>query len=125
MFLLSVHRYECGFCRIAHDTLFHMRGPIPYVVRDAATASGCVVICGTADRFGPLDTLPHRGWVPPWRRAQLGARFVRNEEVVGSNPIWSTFYVFSCLTIIMKPNLTLYTRDTIETYQPAKGGFSL
>ena len=47
------------------------------------------VICGTADRFGALDTLPHRGWVPPWRRAQLGARFVRNEEVVGSNPIWS------------------------------------
>jgi len=33
--------------------------------------------------------------------------------------------VFSCLTIIMKPNLTLYTCDTIETYQTAKGGFSL
>ena len=31
---------------------FSSRGPIPYVVRDAATAIGCVVICGTADRFG-------------------------------------------------------------------------
>ena len=47
------------------------------------------VICGTADRFGALDTLPHRGWVPPWRRAQLGARFVRNEEVTGSTPLYA------------------------------------
>ena len=38
--LLSVHIYECNFCRIAHDTLFHMRGSIPYFVRDATTASG-------------------------------------------------------------------------------------
>ncbi len=80
-------------------------------MRDAATASGYAVTCGVADGDGAL--------------AQLGAHNTGSVGVTGSSPVRSTFYVFSCLTIIMKPNLTLYTRDTIETYQTAKEGFSL